>query len=71
MRVAVLCMGGISSNPVKASKEKIDWFINSRQYKELDRADGEPMEFTEQSVNLSNSKDEFSSCQCVTTLYRE
>ena len=42
---SVLCMGGISSNPVKVWKEKIVWFVNSRQYKELDRIDGEPMEF--------------------------
>ena len=43
-----LCMGegrGISPERVKAWKEKIDWFLNSRQYKELDRVDVEPMEF--------------------------
>ena len=42
---SVLCMEGISSNPVKAWKENIDCFVNSRQYKELDRIDGEPMKF--------------------------
>ena len=31
--------------PVRAWKEKIDWFQNSLQYRELDRIDGEPMEF--------------------------
>ena len=38
-------LGGLSSNPVKAWKEKIDWFVNSRQFRELDRTDGEPMKF--------------------------
>ena len=42
---SLLCMGGISSNPVKAWKEKIDWFMNSRHYRGLDRIDGEPTEF--------------------------
>ena len=42
---SVLCMGGTSQNPVKAWKEKIDTFQNSFQYKELDRIDGELMEF--------------------------
>ena len=42
---SILCMGGISQNPVKAWKEKIDWFQNSLPKKELDRIDGEPMEF--------------------------
>ena len=42
---SALCMGGISSNPVKAWKEKIDWFVKSHQDKELDRIDGEPMKF--------------------------
>ena len=42
---SVLCMGRISENPVKAWKEKIDWFQFSLQYRELDRIDGEPMEF--------------------------
>ena len=41
---SVLCMGGISSDPVKAWKERTDWFTDSRQYRELDRIDGEPME---------------------------
>ena len=38
-------MAVTSSDPVKAWKEKINWFMNSRQYLELDRIDGEPMEF--------------------------
>ena len=42
---SVLCKGGISPDPVKAWKEKINWFMDSRQYRELNRIDGEPMEF--------------------------
>ena len=42
---SALCMGGISSNPVEVRKEKVDSFVNSRQCKELDRIDGEPMDF--------------------------
>ena len=42
---SVLRMGGISPDPVKAWKEKIIWFMESRQFSELDRIDGEPMEF--------------------------
>ena len=30
---SVLCMGGISSNPVEAWKEKIEWFVSSPQYR--------------------------------------
>ena len=41
---SVLCMGGINLNPVKAWKEKIDWFMNSRQCRELDRIDEELVE---------------------------
>ena len=44
LRYSVLCMGGIRSNPVKEWKERVDWFMHSRQYRELDRIDGEPME---------------------------
>ena len=42
---SVLCIGRFSENPVNAWKEKIDWFQNSLQCIELDRIDGEPMEF--------------------------
>ena len=47
---SVLCMGGISSNPVKAWTEKIYWFMNSRQYRALDRIDEEPMDFEWKNV---------------------
>ena len=42
---SVLCMGKTSQNPISARKEKIEWFMNSLQCRELDRIDGEPMEF--------------------------
>ena len=38
-------MGRTSENPVRAWKEKIDWLMNSTQCRELDRSNGEPMEF--------------------------
>ena len=42
---SVLCMGRNSENPLSAWKEKVDCFMNSSQCRELDRIDGEPMEF--------------------------
>ena len=42
---SVLCMGKTPFTPVSAWKEKIYWFMNSSQYRELDRINGEPMEF--------------------------
>ena len=45
LRTLRLCMGRIPNTPVSASKEKIEWFVNSAQYGDLDRIDGEPMEF--------------------------
>ena len=56
---SVLCMGKVSDNPVKAWKEKIGWFLNSRQYRELDRIDGKPMEvkwkFSQDSLHCRSS----------------
>ena len=42
---SVLCLGGISSDPVRAWKDMINWFMQSRHKRELDRIDGLPMEF--------------------------
>ena len=42
---SVLCLGGISPEPVQAWKEKIKWYLETRDLKELDRIDGEHMEF--------------------------
>ena len=38
---SALCMLRISENPVSEWKEKIDWFANSSQCRELDRIDGD------------------------------
>ena len=42
---SVLCMGRIPNTTVSTWKEKTNWFMNSSQCRELDRIDGEPMEF--------------------------
>ena len=42
---SVLCLGGISSEPVKACESKIKWFLETRCLEDLDRIDGEHMEF--------------------------
>ena len=42
---SVLCLGGISNEPVEAWESRISWFLETRYLKGLDRIDGEPMEF--------------------------
>ena len=42
---SVLCLGGISIEPVKAWESRINGFLETRYLKDLDRIDGEPMEF--------------------------
>ena len=42
---SVLCLGGISDEPVQAWESKIKWFLETRNLKDLDQIDGEPMEF--------------------------
>ena len=42
---SVLCLGSISDRPVEAWKNKIKWYLENRKLKELNRIDGEPMEF--------------------------
>ena len=42
---SVLCLGGISDEPVKARESRIKWFLETRYLKDLDRIDEEPMEF--------------------------
>ena len=41
----LIIVHGQFQNPVSAWKEKIGWFVNSSKCTELDRIDGEPMEF--------------------------
>ena len=41
----VPCLGGISTEPVKAWESNIKWFLETRYLKDVDRIDGEQMEF--------------------------
>ena len=42
---SVLSLGSLSDKPVEARKDRIKWFLESRYLKDLDRIDGELMEF--------------------------
>ena len=44
---SVLCLGKLNPYPqsIDAWKNKIEWFTGAPQCRELDRIDGEPMEF--------------------------
>ena len=44
---SVLCLGKIFENPQSndAWEERLEWFKTSQEYRNLDRIDGEPMEF--------------------------
>ena len=42
---SVLCLGGISDQPVEARKNKIKWHLANRYLKDLNRIDGEPTQF--------------------------
>ena len=42
---SLLCLGGVSDEPVKAWESKIKLFLEKRYLKDVDRIDGEPMEF--------------------------
>ena len=42
---SVLWLVSLCDKPVEAWKNKIKWFLESRYLKDLDRIDGEPMEF--------------------------
>ena len=39
------CLGGKSTEQVQAWRDKIKWYLETRYPKDLDRTDGEPMEF--------------------------
>ena len=56
---SVLCLGGISPEPVQAWKDKIKWYLENRYLKELDRIDGEQMEF-EWTISQDSLHREFS-----------
>ena len=42
---SVLCLEGKSTEQVQAWKDKIEWYLETRNPKDLDRIDGETMEF--------------------------
>ena len=44
---SALCLGKIHENPesIEAWKQKMEWFTNSLEYRELECIDGEPVEF--------------------------
>ena len=42
---SVLCLWSMSDQPVEAWKNKIKWYLENRYLKDLNRIDGEPMEF--------------------------
>ena len=82
---SVPCLGGISTAPVKACESKIEWFLETRYFKDLDRIDGEPMDFAwknfpgfitlgiliESQCEPGNSQEGSSSCRCTMTLIGE
>ena len=43
--ISVLCLGGISDQPVEVWKNKIRLYLETRFLKDLNRMDGEPMGF--------------------------
>ena len=42
---SVLCLGSMRDEPVEACKNKIKWYLENRYLKDLNRIDGESMEF--------------------------
>ena len=41
---SVLCLGNISDKPVEVWEDRIQWVLETRYLKDLDRIDGEPMD---------------------------
>ena len=76
---SVLCLGKIFENPESndAWEQRLGWIKSSRNYRNFDRIDGEPMEFEwnifpgfntlQLSEHQKKSREEFCSCQCSTT----
>ena len=42
---SVLCLEGKSTEQVQAWKDEIEWYLETRYPKDVDRIDGDPMEF--------------------------
>ena len=59
---SVLCLGKIHENPQSntAWEQRLEWFKTSQEYRNLDRIDGEPMEFewniSQDSIRCSSVK---------------
>ena len=59
---SVLCLGKIHENPQSnaAWEQRLGWFKTSQEYRDLDRIDGEPMEFewniSQDSIRCSSVK---------------
>ena len=77
---SVLCLGVIKGNPNEALKNKIKWYFESNHLKELNRIDGEQMEFEWKIFPRFTTLDileeiqkffktESFSCQCSATLF--
>ena len=86
---SVLCLGKVRQFPESNEdwKAKTNWFLGVKQYRELDRIDGEPMEFEwmifpgftklqilheiQKFMKTLGCEPESSSCRCTTTSYGE
>ena len=75
---SVLCVGKMREHPESDQEweTRLSWFKSTKQYRELDGIDGEPVKFewmifpghtTLQIVNQNTSKEGLSSCRCLTT----
>ena len=42
---SVLCLGSMRDEPIEAWKNESTWYLENRYLKDLNRIDGEPMEF--------------------------
>ena len=42
---SVLCLGKMGHDPVESWKSKIQWYSDNTYFKDLNRSDGQPMEF--------------------------
>ena len=42
---SVLCLGKMGDDPVESWKSKIQWYSDNNYFSELNRIDGQPMEF--------------------------
>ena len=66
---SVLCLGKMNENPQSnyAWEDRLTWFKSSSEYRDLDKIDGEPMEFewniSQDSPHCSSATKSKSFCQ--------